>query len=464
MGLKDHQVDGVRFLLEKKRCILAHEMGLGKTRMVIEACKELKSGYILVVCLQYGALKVWPDELVKWWPEAHYVVVQGTKPQRMALWESEAQIYIVGGQSLSSDIEDIELSWDVLVVDEAHHARNRKTRTFKTLKKVARKSENVYLLTGTPIVRHPDNMWTLLHLVNPKEFSSYWRFAYEHFKITQEYMAVVVGEVLDEDRLSACIEPYMLRRMKNDVGEGLPPKETIKIWVTHPPEWQEQYNKLRDELYTILVSSTGAKKRVALVNVISQVTRLKQLAISPSLVADNNDIPLDCPKTRCLLDIIEDLFPNQLVVYSQFSSVIVRTALFLMNESKAKISWITGVTSKYDREAILKMFDDNRIQALLCSTGVGGSGLTLTNAATAVFLDKLWTPAANEQAQDRIHRIGQERDVTIIEILTKGTIEEKIEEVLAGRKQTTEDILSPVESISASRATYLELLKPNTAT
>jgi SNF2 family DNA or RNA helicase len=433
-----YQQDGIDWLVKTRRALLCDEMGLGKSMQAILACKELDAQSVLVVCL--NTMKwAWASELQKWWPEATYQVVHGTYAKRDQAWRRDARVYIVNFEAFVRDAAELVVDWDVVIFDEAFPLQNRKTKTFKTAQTFARRAKNVFILTGTPIVTNPDNLWSLLHLIDPQEHGSYWRFVRTYCDVYWAGFAYTIGDLLCPDDLAAHLVPYALRRTKSEVLRELPEKTVQQVWCELSDISRRKYDEMDKEFYVNL----GGGQRALALNVISRIRYLQQIAIDPSLLDDAERGPLLCPKTQVVLDTARVLAPKSLIVFSTFKKAITRTIRMLQHEGFTAGA-ITGDTPPEERVKLVQAFQAGDIQILGLTLGVGGAGLTLTAASTAVFLDKHWTPARNQQAQDRLHRIGQAAPVHIIEALSQDTIDEVIEKILHSREVVNQKVLSQV--------------------
>ena len=387
----------------------------------------------------------------------------------------------------SLDVPPWLYQWDILIIDESHRLKERGTKTFQTIKRfcpapkdmvgrvptvrdrrvlnarvrseVQRKRydekhtpEAVWLLSGTPIVNTTADIWAQLHIVDRKRWRGYWSFVDNYCEKTYNGFGWKVTSIANpnDQRVSALardIQPYLLQRSKEDVAIQLPPKIMVQQWLPmeRTPVIRPYVQMEKDFLATL--ESLGTSKTVLAPVVLAQITRLKQIAIDPTLILPRDDPanvptnPLDetCPKVSGLIEWLWDAIPSPtapVVIFSQFSHVLRRLAENLCETGRwpGAVRLFLGSTPAKERDEIVRSFQEGKGPAiLLISTAAGGLGLTLTQSCRVAFLDKLWSPALNQQAQDRLHRIGQGHTVYITEFLLQKSIEERIERVLSAK-------------------------------
>jgi len=437
------QIEGVDFLVKTKRALLGDDMGLGKTAQAITACKRLNAQKILVICPN-SVKYVWQREFEKWEPSYDVRVVVGDKQQRLDQIWGTAQVVVINFEivrewqvKVTKELKQtdelkalLSQTWDVMIIDEAHRVKSRHAQVTKAVTRLARQStHNLFLLTGTPIMNRPDELWTLLRAISPKQFTSYWRFVQSYCHVYHDGFGWVVGNLLPYRvaPLREVLSHFAIRRTKNEVLQDLPEKTVQQVWVNLENDQLRVYREMAKTMWTELEG-----KVVSAAVVIAQITRLKQIAIDPKLML-SEDSPLEGAKVDALGDILEGAGDQKVVVFSQFARALRKLSATL----KIPHAMVTGdVTGKAREDSIQRFQTDSDCRVLLASIPAGGQGITLTAASIAVFLDKAWTPAMNIQAQDRLHRIGQKKPVTIIELLAAGTVEEGIEKLLNSKIET----------------------------
>ena len=429
MKLYPYQEDGVDFLVRTRRALLADEMGLGKTAQAITALQRTSRRSILVVCPKTPK-SVWHDEFKKWWPGIEVVDVGGTVRQRARLWATPAQVHLVNYEALHRDINEIHQRWDAVVVDESHRAKNRRSQTYQALARITRHTPYVFLLTGTPIMRAPQDLWAQLKLLQPTRTPGYWSFVRQYCDVYWSGYTWTVGELLDAPGLSAYLTPLVLHRTKELLGDQLPPLTVQQIWLDLPPAHRKLYQRMHRELF--MRTGPGPEDYIAALTIGARTTFLRLAATHPSLVSARYVDPLTGPKVGACFDIIQDRTDRGVVIFSAFSRVIRRVTSALIQNGIPCETLHKDLPSAARME-LIRRFQSGDLRVLLSTVALGGVGLTLTSADLVVALDKDWVPANNDQAYSRLHRIGQTRPVTAVELLARDTIDERIHELCLGR-------------------------------
>jgi len=447
--LYDFQRVGTSFLSQTDGAILADDMGLGKTIQSLAAVDELELEQVLVVCP--ASLKLnWGQEIEKWLPDYTYKVIDGSKKKRVEgieeALEDGTNFIIVnyamfrGGAKAKKDItcplfKVLDREWDAMIIDEAHRFKNRKAQQTKGGYRVAKKAKKVYHLTGTPIMNKPDEIWSLLHMMDPERYSSYWRFVRQYCDIYDNGWGKEIRGAKNPAEFREMLEPMMVRRTKQEVLSDLPEKTVKQQFV----ELEGKQRKLYEQMERDMVAKFSEEEEIAAPIVLAQLTRLKQIAVSPGLITD--EFSDKSAKVEALMDILEDAGDQKVVVFSQFQGAVEYVASIL--DSKGiEYGKLHGGVSQEDRDRAIKKFqNDPDCKVFLASIKAGGLGITLTAGSICVFLDKDWTPANNNQAIDRLHRIGQENNVTVIELLAKDTVEEYIEQLLNEKQKTFDSLI-----------------------
>jgi len=433
--LRNYQRVGANFLSTTGKCILADDMGTGKTLQTITACEELGAKRVLVVCP--NSLKWnWYDEVGKW-TDSKAVVVDGARAKReKAIQEFQGMYLIINYESMRLHEELQKMHWDVLVLDEAHKIKNRKAQQTKAINKI--KADRIFLLTGTPMLNRPDELWSLLHRLYPDKFRSYWRFVERYCTITDNGWGKEIGMGTPEqqEELKRLLAPIMLRRTKKEVLTELPDKIHQRFLVELTGKQAKIYKSMeRDAIATLSNGET-----IAAPVVIAQITRLRQIAVSTQLLSDE---VAESAKFEALMELIQDnIAGHKMVVFSQFRKAI---ELFSEQLDEAGIKWVavTGAVKQEDRHQATKDFQEkDDVRVMLATIEAAAHGLTWTAADIAVFLDRHWTPAINAQAEDRLHRMGQKNSVTIVNMVARGTVEEYIEKLLEEKKKSFDAIVN----------------------
>jgi len=467
----EFQLEGIVHLTHKSRMFLADDMGLGKTLQAIWAAMEISADKILIICQNslkgsvymddFGSVQFvggWAEEIHKVDPLAHVGVIEGPPTYRRFVANEDFKYYIVNYEALVGKngillTEVLSRHWDVVIFDEHHKIKNRNAKATKACKKVCKDAEYVWMLSGTPLLNHTQDLWPPLNMMFPqdKKYSSYWRWVRQHCDVVRGIFGWEVRNVVNPkdpriQKLREDLAPIMLRRTKAEVLKDMPPKTIKKVWVELHGEQLEAYLEMEKDMLAHFNDET-----ITAAAVIAQIIRLKQITVGPELMFPEME-SISGAKVEALIDILEST-DSKIVVFSQFRTAIERITRRLVDTrvlDPRDIGLITGAIPNNVRNTTIKAFQEtDHPRTLFITTQAGGTGLTLTAASTAVFLDKLWTPAMNTQAQDRLHRIGQTEPVTIIELLANNSVEYRVEGANELKQHLADWIIESEEALEA---------------
>lgn len=441
------QRDGVKRLVNTPRMLLGDDMGLGKTLQAIATCEVVKAKHVLVICP--NSLKWnWEREVKKWAPTRTVAVVDGWPENRVKQIKSAANYTIINYEGARIHEDDLLKTWDVLIVDEAHAAKNRDAKRTKAVKHISSYAKRLYLVTGTPIMNRASELWSLLNMIDSKSFRSYWKFVEKYCDVEYNGFGYEVYDITNPSdprvqELQQVLASLMVRRLKHEVIKDMPSKTVTQRWI----DLEEEQQRIYDDMERKMLAKLKTGEEVSVSVIIAQIMRLKQIAVSPSLMLeDSSDVA--GAKIDALMDIIEELGEKKLVVFSQFARAITRLHAKL-TAAGVKCEILVGDVPPEERVKAIERFQtDPTDRVFLATTQAGGVGVTLTAASTAVFLDKCWTPALNIQAQDRIHRIGQTEPVTIIELLARKSVEVRIERMLAHKQDVFDVVVEGAKAVA----------------
>lgn len=454
--LRPYQTQGFHWL--DKVCdrnfggILADEMGLGKTVQLLALLLSRRDaargvGPNLIVCpasLVYN----WAAECRRFTPSLRVAVVAGSKASRRETLNEvrdheRAADPSQGGDGLpegrgAGPIPDVLItSYDLLrrdiadyqdvtcycmVLDEAQYIKNHATKSAKAVRSV--QARHRFALTGTPIENRLSELWSIFDFLMPGILGSYRRFR-DRFELP-----ILSGDTGAEARLQGFVHPFILRRLKSDVLKDLPDKIENVIRVQLQGGQRKLYAALEQQLRASLNGDRRFEAATGRIQVLAQLTKLREACCDPRLLYSNADISAAAGGSS-KLDAIEDLVSTcqdlgkKMLIFSQFTSFLDLIAQRLDAHDVA-YDVITGATAKKQRVELVDRFNHDDTPVFLISLKAGNTGLNLTGASVVVHADPWWNAAAQEQATDRAHRIGQTRDVNVYQIVAQNTVEERI--------------------------------------
>lgn len=456
--LRSYQKDGVDWLSRLRLMglngILADDMGLGKTLQAIcaitqyanlrrlSADRESIPSTALIVC-PTSLVDNWKEEIGRFNPNLIVATCVGIPAERKKIISASKHldVLITSYGLVQKDIDLYEkASFSYLILDEAQYIKNRETRNARSVKKIP--ARHRLILTGTPLENSLADLWSLFDFLMPGFLGSFERFSENYIRPT--------GNDLSENLkvLKKKISPFVMRRLKQDVLQDLPPIAHI-VYHCHLTAQQEDlynsYAKSAREELTKLVEKEGYEK--VQIHVLATLTRLKQICCHPAIFAKDAVVSGDSAKYEMFLDLMGSLLESKrkTVVFSQYTSMlaIMKDDLRKMG---AELAYLDGATK--NRMSVVRQFnEDPNVQVFLVSLKAGGNGLNLVGADTVIHFDMWWNPAVEDQATSRVWRLGQKQKVSSYKLITKGTIEEKIIELQERKKELLKDIVCTDEEV-----------------
>lgn len=413
--LYPYQRVGVRWLVAVKRGILADSQGLGKTVEAAVACARLRNRPLNIGIICNGSnISSWASHMCEWFAPGQ-TWLDKNRGAAIVKHHSCGSRTDITNYDNAPELRSRDL--DILIVDEAHHIRNRNTQAFKVIKGLAKRVEYLFLLTATPTINADYDMWTLLHLCDPARFSSYWSHIFRFFDVSQSTFGLKIEGVKDSERdnLHRMISSCMLSR--NESILNLPGMSKRVMPYRLGDEHRAIYNQMEEEwIVSLGDESVSASVKVA------QITRLRQLSISPEMILSGF---VGGDKIDKLVEVVRESDVTT-VVFSMFEQAaeMVKDRL---NQNDIFCETLTGRTR--NRDDIIHRFGSD-FRVLAATYGTGGESLTLTQATRVIMLDMPWHPAGAQHAVKRAHRIGQDKEVEVIAIKAVSTIEEHIYDII----------------------------------
>lgn len=439
--LREYQATGVAWLIERMQrwgcALLADDMGLGKTVQTIAWMRGLGENPALVVA-PTSLLGNWEQEIRKFAPELKCVVLHGTNRERMREEISTSHVVITSYGTLTRDLAmHLQREYSGVVLDEASMIRNPDTDVSRAVAKLRAGSR--LALTGTPVENGVRDLWGIFRFLRPGYLGSRDQFTERYEKPLTEGAGAGAGVL---QRLRLKVSPFMLRRTKEEVAKDLPGKIEIDEWCELTREQQAVY---RDLLKRGAELADEAKRRSGAsgmrMQVLTALLRMRQtccdLSLLESVSNTTNKLSLDqrSSKLARLRERLREAVASghRVLVFSQFARQL-RLIRMMLDEDQITSCLLDGSTR--DRSAEVARFQrPDGPSIFLISLKAGGYGLNLTEADVVVHFDPWWNPAAEAQATDRAHRIGQTRPVTVYRFLTKGTVEEKVRKLQEQKRE-----------------------------
>jgi superfamily II DNA or RNA helicase len=416
---------------------LADDMGLGKTVQVIallrKAYREKADGPSLIL-MPRSLLYNWTAELGRFAPELSVHVYYGTQRDTERLQDPGNQIILSSYATARLDAEDLgAVAWNYLILDESQSIKNTEAKTSKAV--FSLQAAHRIALSGTPVENNLGELYSLFHFLNPGLFGKPRDFVRTYLTPIQDKRD---ADVLKELRLK--IYPFILRRMKEDVLSELPTKTEQTVLVELDKDHLRLYHQRRAELkerIRHLMDTEGAHK--AAFEILKALTELRRLAGVPETDGEYGGVSA---KREYLLEAVENLVAegHKCLIFSNYLATVDLVSQDLAGRGIGNLI-MTGAT--VDRQSLVRRFQgDETIKAFIMTLKTGGVGLNLTAADYVFIFDPWWNRAAEAQAVDRTHRIGQERPVFSYRIIAKDTIEEKILELQERKVGLVQSILS----------------------
>ncbi len=441
--LRPYQLEAVKYLSALHSysfgAILADEMGLGKTLEAIGYISSLTEEKPVLIVAPKAVLYNWESEIAKF-SSLPCVVIDASKEARektiKGIKKNKKVLYCVSYDTFKRDEELFSnISFSTVILDEAQSIKNAFSRRHQAL--LSLKADSKVALTGTPLENSPFDLWSIFNILMPGYLGD-----------EKEFNELLKREDASK-RLSLLLKPFMLRRRKADVLADLPSKSESNILVS--------MNEGERMLYLAHLQKARALSSESKISILASLTRLRQLCVDPSSFLEGVDTST---KLLYTVELVKESIASghKIIVFSSFKTALLDLRE-LLEEEDIPLDVITGDTSGKDRLEIATSFntkDDTKV--LLVSLKAGGVGLNLVGADTVIHLDPWWNPQVENQASDRVHRIGQTRSVSIIRLIMKDTIEEKVLNLQEEKKDLYNEIVEGnggVSSLSDEDIKYL---------
>ncbi len=419
--LRDYQMEGYSWLARLAYLgiggCLADDMGLGKTLQSLAIIlKHAEKGPSLVVAPTSVSTN-WQTEVHRFTPTLNLKTMP-TKDRKKAIESlGPYDLFITTYTLLQQETHLLsKVKWQSIILDEAQAIKNAATKRSQAA--MSLQGNFKLITTGTPIENHLGELWNLFNFINPGLLGSINTF--------NERFAIPIERFQDREaklKLKRLIRPFILRRIKSQVLDELPPRTDVTLAVEMTQEEAHFYEALRQNALDVLENNKEGKGRH--LQILTEIMKLRQACCNPRLLDENS--PIASSKLQVFASVVDELIGgrHKALVFSQFIGhlKIIREHLDAQNIS---YQYMDGSTSAKERKIRVEDFQAGKGDLFLISLKAGGLGLNLTAADYVIHMDPWWNPAIEDQASDRAHRIGQTRPVTIYRLVCKNSIEEKI--------------------------------------
>ncbi len=455
--LYPYQEQGAMHLAFGRRTMLADDMGLGKTVQAIAAAALLKEMRDI-----QGALIICPASLKHQWAREirrftslPVTIIEGGQIDRRHLYQAPGFFKIINYELVRHDFDELlKLRPALIILDEAQRIKNWRAKTAQMVK--ALPSRYAFVLTGTPLENRIDELYSIFQFLDPRILGPLWYFNDRFYELEKkESGAYKVLGYKNIDQLRALIAPYVLRRTRDEVLKDLPPRTDNNYFVEMTDLQWNAYNEFREQLAKLIAKAqrrplTPKERELLLMYLV------KMRLICDALALHDKEIPLadsekTGPKLGELAEILdEDIASNgrKAVVFSQWANMLALTEPVIQRVGLGYVKLTGDVPSNKRGDLIQKFFDDPNCRIFL-STDAGGVGLNLQAASLVINLDLPWNPAVLEQRIARAHRLGQPSSVQVINLVAKDTIEERMLDTLAAKRNVFASVFGTEEAPTA---------------
>ena len=440
--LRDYQLQGFQWLARLAHlgfgACLADDMGLGKTVQALAVILHCADQGPTLVVAPTSVCANWLTEARRFAPTLRLVPFGGADRQAQLADLGPFDLVVASYGLLHQEAALLTgVAWQTVVLDEAQAIKNSTTRRSQAAMHL--QAQFRLITTGTPIENHLGEFFTLFHFINPGLLGSRERF--------NERFAAPIERHNDREagrRLKKLIQPFILRRLKAQVLEELPPRTEVLLEVELSPEETAFYEALRRQALERIETEGGANGHQRM-RILAEITRLRQACCHPRLVLPESTLP--GAKLALFAEVVGELLDNghKALVFSQFVGHLALIRAYL-DEHAIPYRYLDGSTPARERQREVEAFQAGQGDLFLISLKAGGLGLNLTAADYVIHMDPWWNPAVEDQASDRAHRIGQQRPVTVYRLVARNTIEEKIVRLHGEKRDLADSLLEGTDA------------------
>ncbi|MEH2054559.1 DEAD/DEAH box helicase [Nostoc sp.] len=452
--LRPYQERGAAWLSFLERwglgACLADDMGLGKTVQFIAFLLHLKEqdaleNPTLLVC-PTSVLGNWEREVNKFAPSLKILQYHGDKrPKGKAFLEAvkKHDLIVTSYSLLHRDIKSLQsVSWQIIVLDEAQNVKNPEAKQSKAVRQL--EATFRIALTGTPVENRLQELWSILDFLNPGYLGNKQFFQRRFAMPIEKY-----GDTASLGQLRSLVQPFILRRLKSDrdIIQDLPDKQEMTVFCGLTGEQAALYQQIVEQSLVEIESAEGLQRRGM---ILALLIKLKQICNHPAQYLKQATLePHNSAKLLRLEEMLEEVLAegDRALIFTQFAEWGKLLKPYLEKQLGREIFFLYGSTSKKQREEMIDRFqhDPQGPPIMILSLKAGGVGLNLTRANHVFHFDRWWNPAVENQATDRVFRIGQTRNVQVHKFVCTGTLEEKIHDMIESKKQLAEQVVGAGE-------------------
>ncbi len=451
-SLRDYQKTGSSWLQFLRKFglggCLADDMGLGKTIQTIDYLLQTRKdneegGFPALLICPTSVIGNWQKELQHFSPDLNVFLHYGSSRIRGEPFIKSIQgadVVLTSYTTAQLDEEDFQhVLWDAIILDEAQNIKNSFTKQSRSIRRLS--GRHKIALTGTPVENRLLELWAIFDFLNPGYLGSEAAF--------RKRFVLPVEREHDNSRLKqlqSLVQPFLLRRTKQDphVQLNLPEKQEIKEYVHLTAEQASLYERMIQDTFQQLEEEGGMKRRGL---ILALLGKLKQVCDHPVLYLKEekkNRLEERSNKFSKLVELLEAIREKgeRCLIFTQFLFMGNLIQDYIANRWNEDVLFLHGGVPKAKRDEMIEKFQDGKHSVFVLSLKAGGTGLNLTEANHVIHFDRWWNPAVENQATDRAHRIGQKRFVTVHKMITLGTLEERIDEMLESKKELSEKVIT----------------------
>nr|MBF0221693.1 hypothetical protein [Desulfobulbaceae bacterium] len=416
---------------------LADEMGLGKTIQALSFILDQAPNGPCLVIAPTSVCFNWIDEASKFTPTLNTVTLPSFGREKTVRKLKSYDVLITSYGLLQQEQELLsEVQWQVIALDEAQAIKNMTTKRFKAA--LSLNGKHRVVTSGTPLENNLGELWSIFRFINPGLLGSISQFNKRFAGPIEKN-----SDLHAQKQLKKIVSPFILRRLKTQVLEELPSRTEVNLQVQLSEEEKTLYESYRREAVENLTNDTSPNGHRH-IKILAEIMKLRRLCCNPNLIAP--ELKLNSSKLTVFDSILTDLLSggHKVLVFSQFVDHLKILRKYIESRN-IHYQYLDGSTSTAQRRVCVKAFQAGEGDVFLISLRAGGLGLNLTAANYVIHMDPWWNPAVEDQASDRVHRIGQKLPVTIYRLITQNTIEEKIVELHQHKRELAENLLKGTE-------------------